>query len=101
METTVFVPQGLSRIADALFASAECACQGGTRIGYVSERVRVDVLDEREKKLTEILCCFWNKVVVELNDDPACWDARDRDIKEGELSLSCCWFAHLHALHTH
>jgi hypothetical protein len=39
-------------------------------------------------------------IVVELNDDPACWNACHGDIKEGDLSLSC-WFAHLHATGTH
>ena len=49
--------------------------------------------NEREKEnRTEILCCFWDKVVVELKDDPPCRDTCDRDIEEGDLS-----FAHLHA----
>ena len=47
------------------------------------------------KERTEILCCFGNKIIVELKDDSACWDTCDRDIKVGDLSLG----RHIHALH--
>ena len=41
-----------------------------------------------KRKRTEILCRFRDKIVVELNDDPACWGTCDRDIKEGDLSFA-------------